>query len=64
VSGKDALAVRRYLDAFLGRKGARDNSHPYDCGRGSLVSVPHANWVQTRPLHPLGAQIVQYGGTD
>jgi hypothetical protein len=64
VSGKDTLAVSRDLDALLGREGARDNSHPYDNGRGRLASVPHANWVQTRPLHPLGVQISNHGGTD
>jgi hypothetical protein len=64
VSGKDTLAVSRDLDAILGREGARDNSHPYDNGRGRLASVPHANRVQTRPLHPLGVQIANHGGTD
>jgi hypothetical protein len=43
MSGKDTLAASRDLDAILCREGARDNSHPYDNGRGRLVSVPHAN---------------------
>jgi hypothetical protein len=64
VSGKDTLAASRDLDAILSREGARDNSHPYDNGRGRLASVLHANWVQTCPLHSLGVQIVDHGGTD
>ena len=46
------------------RQRGSHNSHPYDNGRGRLASVPHANWVQTRPLHPLGGQIANHGGTD
>ena len=64
MSGKDTLALSCDLDALLGREGARDNSHPYDNGRGRLASVPHANWVQTRPLHSIGVQIANHGGTD
>ena len=63
VSGKDTLAASRDLDAIPGREGARDDSYPYDNGRGRrLASVSHANWVQTRTLHPLRVQIDNHGG--
>lgn len=64
VSGKDALAMNSDLDAILGREGARDNSDPYDSGTGNLVIVTYTYWVYTRPLHPLGIQIFEYGGTN
>jgi len=64
VSGKNAPAVNRDLDALLCSERARDDSYPYDNGRGRLASVPHANWVQTRPLDPLGVQIANHVGAD
>ena len=64
VSGKDTLAVSPNLDTILRREGARDNSHPYDSGRGRLLNIPHANWVQTHTLHPLEVQIINYSRTN
>jgi hypothetical protein len=64
VSGKNTLAVSRDFDTIHGKEGARDNSYPYNNGRGRHASIPHANWVQTRPLYLLVVQIINYGGTD
>ena len=64
MSGKDTPTVNCNLDALLSSKRARDNSYPYDSGRGRLASVPHAYRIQTRPLHPLGVQIANNVGTD
>jgi hypothetical protein len=63
-SRKYTLAVSRNFDTILGREESRENSYPYNSGRGTLASVPHANWVQTRTPHPFGVQIVNHGGTD
>ena len=64
MSRKDTLALSRDHNAILCREGARDDSHPYDSGRGRFISISHANWVQTRTLHPLRVQICNYSGTD
>ena len=56
--------MNRDLDALLGSVRARDNTYPYDSGRGRLASVPYANRIQTCPLHLLGVQIGNHAGTD